>query len=629
MNFMMENNAGQRPEETAVRKRFISICIIGIMACIIFGCANTAEDTSVARQVCTGMFSAIPAESTEQTTDSSVSHEEIEAEEEIEYDYFSTYLPILAEYERAWEDETYTIEDLQNVAGVFIPLTDAKFRLGSKEKDYTLYYSMSDLMGDGIEELIIGIQGEEGIAPCFLYTGNGERIHMTDSRTWSDLVEKPTILYEYGIVESTESIEYGMCRYNFYQLSFVYTSPREVGRKELIDRYFYIEDSENGTRYYKGDIANPVTEEEFWNGIGDYESMPQIKLDWHELEGFWEPDEEIAETFVVGEEYRQSEKEEAGDKAESAVIEAAASNNDEPKDEPETKKEESVTVVTKMTEYYSDGSVGYQHEYEYDSAGREVKRVTYYEDEGIDSWSESKYDSAGNQVKFISHFADGRVSRWVDRKYDSAGNTVMSISYNADGSIDKWYGYEYDRTGNKVKSISILPSGWVGNWYAYEYDSAGNEVKYIRYGSDGRVEHWGAYEYDGAGRLMKETSYTDNTNFYWDEYEYDSAGNKVKEVSYKKSDGDILSWQEWEYDSAGNRVKWIMYEADGSIRYWEEYEYDNAGNETKWIGYYGDGSVGWWRECGYEYDSAGNLAKEIRYDSDGRLEYEYITITPQ
>ena len=94
------------------------------------------------------------------------------------------------------EEETYTVEEWQNAAGVFMTLTDAKFWLGTKAKDYTLYYSMSDLTGDGTEELIIGIQGEEGIALCFLYTRDGERIHITDSRTESDLVNIPTILYE-------------------------------------------------------------------------------------------------------------------------------------------------------------------------------------------------------------------------------------------------------------------------------------------------------------------------------------------------------------------------------------------------------------------------------------------------
>ena len=121
---------------------------------------------------------------------------EHEPEEETDFDGLDAYLSILTEYERAWEDETYTVEEWQDAAGVFMTLTDAKFWLGTKAKDYTLYYNMSDLTGDGTEELIIGIQGEEGIAPCFLYTRDGERIHITDSHTGSDLVDIPTILYE-------------------------------------------------------------------------------------------------------------------------------------------------------------------------------------------------------------------------------------------------------------------------------------------------------------------------------------------------------------------------------------------------------------------------------------------------
>ena len=37
-----------------MRKRLVSIYIIGILAFSIFGCANTAEDTSVAKKTCTG-----------------------------------------------------------------------------------------------------------------------------------------------------------------------------------------------------------------------------------------------------------------------------------------------------------------------------------------------------------------------------------------------------------------------------------------------------------------------------------------------------------------------------------------------------------------------------------------------
>ena len=548
-----------------MKKRLISVGSVIILLSGICGCAQAVEETSAAEaetmseeelQSVTDV-----AEQEEQAADTSMPQEEV-------------YLSILEEYERAWEDETYTIEELQNVAGVFITLADAKFRLGTKEKDYTLYYSMSDLKGDGRKELIIGIRGEDGIAPCFLYTGEGERIHMTNSRTRADLVEKPTILYENGIVESTECVKNGMCRYNFYQMNNLYT--REIWRMELIDCYFYIEDSENGTHYYKGDSLNPVTEEEFWSEINEYKSMPQLKLDWHELEGFWEPDEDNTETNVIAEEHRQSEKAE----------------------DSESKKDESVTVVAKETIYDPDGSIDY--------------------------WYENEYNSAGNRVKSVCYLADGRVCEWFERKYDSAGNEVMWINYKYDGSIKDCYGYEYDSTGNKVKSIWFGHNVSSYDWDEWEYDSMGNAVKYIGYFSDGKVSKWSEYEYDDAGKLIKETRYNGSTNFYWTEYEYDSAGNRTKSITYKKSDGTIYSWYEYAYDSAGNMTKCIEYNPDGSIKDSFEYAYDS---EAYWIEDDHEYDI---VDYGYEYDSAGNLTKKIEYESGGsRREYEYITITPQ
>lgn len=250
-----------------MRKRLKSVCIIFILVCSFCGCTQTDEDIPAAE---TEHTLGVEAQG-EQTADSSVLQEESEQ-----------------------EDETYTVEEWQDIAGVFMTLTDAKW-IGWSAKDYTLYYSMSDLTGDGTEELIIGIQNKDEIAPCFLYTGDGERIHMTESRTGSDLVNLPTILYENGIVESTEYIKYGMYRYNFYQL------PKDKGEMALIDRYFYIEDLENDTQYYKGDMENTITKEEFWDGINDYESMPQIELNWDELDGFWEPDGGDAKAaFIIG-----------------------------------------------------------------------------------------------------------------------------------------------------------------------------------------------------------------------------------------------------------------------------------------------------------------------------------------
>lgn len=282
-----------------MRKRLKSVCIIIILVCSICGCAQTDEDIPAAETESI----ADTAEREEQTMDSPVLQEESEHEEETGYGGLTTYISILAEYERAWEDETYTVEEWKDIAGVFMTLTDAKW-MGWSAKDYTLYYSMSDLTGDGTEELIIGIQNKDEIAPCFLYTGDGEKIHMTESRTGSDLVNLPTILYENGIVESTEYIKYGMYRYNFYHL------PKDKGEMTLIDRYFYIEDLENDTQYYKGDMENTITKEEFWDGINDYESMPQIELNWDELDGFWEPDGGDAKAaFIIGTNMNMTAKE--------------------------------------------------------------------------------------------------------------------------------------------------------------------------------------------------------------------------------------------------------------------------------------------------------------------------------
>lgn len=88
-------------------------------------------------------------------------------------------------------------------------------------------------------------------------------------------------------------------------------------------------------------MTNPATEEEFWNGIKDYESLPQIKLDWNELAGFWKPDKGDAKTFAIGNEHGLSEK-----------VEQAESKNDG-----------TVTVMTKGTECYPNGCIARWKEY--------------------------------------------------------------------------------------------------------------------------------------------------------------------------------------------------------------------------------------------------------------------------
>ena len=597
-----------------MRKRLKSVYIIIILVCSICSCARTDEDTPDAE-------TEPIADTTEregQTTDSLVLQEESEQEKEVDYDGSYIYHSILEEYERAWEDETYTAEEWQDIAGVFMTLTDAKW-MGWRAKDYTLYYSMSDLTGDGTKELIIGIQNKDEIAPCFLYTGDGARIHMTESRTGSDLVNLPTILYKNGIVESTEYIKYGMYRYNFYQIS------EDVGEMTLIDRYFYLEDLENGTQYYKGDMENNITEEEFWDGINDYESMPQIELNWDELDGFWESDEDDAKADITKEEYSQNKKEEEPeDKAKSTEDETAASKEEE----EESKKDEPVTILANKTHYFTDESLNFGYEYEYDSSGNQVKEISYDAAGSVDGWSERVYDGAGNQVKWIFYHADGGIYAWREYEYDSLGNRMKETSHDADGSIVSWEECGYDSVGNKRRDISYDTDGSVDDWYEYVYDSLGNHVKDISYDAAGSIHYWYEYEYDGIGNQTKIIGYSSDGDIeFWIEYGYDSAGNLIKRAQYNAGRNNYDIRAEWEYDNTGKQTRFLSYDVDGNVVDCYEYEYDSEGNLMQEINKSNNNSTYFRTE--YEYDSEGNLTKAIEYNLSHRIEYEYITITPQ
>ena len=53
--------------------------------------------------------------------------------------------------------------------------------------------------------------------------------------------------------------------------------------------------------------------------------------------------------------------------------------------------------------------------------------------------------------------------------YDAAGNEIKRIIYNADGSIREWYEYEYDASGRMLREISYQPDGSLDYQYDYEY----------------------------------------------------------------------------------------------------------------------------------------------------------------
>ena len=228
-----------------------------------------------------------------------------------------------------------------------------------------------------------------------------------------------------------------------------------------------------------------------------------------------------------------------------------------------------------------------------------VRVANYRFDGSVGSGTEYEYDTAGNQIKDIKYNSDGSVSRWYECEYDAAGNPIKRTSYNSDGSVSYWEKYEYNSAGNQIRETLYSTDGSVSNWTEYEYNSAGNPIKETHYISDGSVSRWIEYEYNSAGNQIREASYSsDNNASNWTEYEYNSAGNPIKETHYK-SGGSIDYWTEYEYNSAGIRIKDTKYDSDGGIDYWTESEYDTAGKQIKKTYYNSGGKVSSWSE--YEY----------------------------
>lgn len=194
----------------------------------------------------------------------------------IVYDGLNTYQSILQEYERAWEDESYTREQWQEVNDGFVRWNDSK--------EYaSLCYSLSDLTGDGTEELLIGFLIEDTCNVYLIYAYDKQEEVITE--VWGFAADRAVTLYGDGIFESfwnSGGVEY----YDYYQLQ------KDSGVRKRIDEYsdnwLWSETAED--RYYKGDVKIGITEEEFWDAVNSYRAMPQIDLEWHELAGFWEPE---------------------------------------------------------------------------------------------------------------------------------------------------------------------------------------------------------------------------------------------------------------------------------------------------------------------------------------------------
>lgn len=200
----------------------------------------------------------------------------------LKYDGLNTYREVLGEYERAQKDEKYGSERWKQVDPTFIVYAD--------REDYKLCYSLADLTGDGTQELILGFlqDGEYSIRYIYAYD-QGMIIPVTFT------MENLVYLYTNGIFEMVSGSA-GREYHTFYQLEKnsgiawsleeVYDIPENWGGGEGEGMLYY-------RSVYPESKDEELTEEEYFNVLNQYGTTP-IELEWHTVEGFWNP-EDVAE----------------------------------------------------------------------------------------------------------------------------------------------------------------------------------------------------------------------------------------------------------------------------------------------------------------------------------------------
>ena len=179
------------------------------------------------------------------------------------------YCPLLAEYERAWEDKDYYDEH------EFI-MSDYRFRsLSNSWSPKSLWYALADFANDGLVELVIGVKFDEEYIITTIYSYDGDSIYCADTG-----VDGDRFLYEMGVYEvrigmrEVRLFEYYQFKEDLPQAEFV------IGLAQYYEegKYYKYTEPENSDNI-------EITEEEFRKIREEYERS-LIELEWQELKGY-------------------------------------------------------------------------------------------------------------------------------------------------------------------------------------------------------------------------------------------------------------------------------------------------------------------------------------------------------
>lgn len=182
------------------------------------------------------------------------------------------YCPLLAEYERAWEDKDYYDEHGFIMSDYrFRSLSNSGNSFGHKE----LCYALADLADDGSVELVIGVEYDGEYIITTIYSYDGDSIYCADTG-----VDGDRTLYETGVYEVHIGMrEVGLFEYYQFKedmpLAEFAIGLAQYYEEEKYYKYTELESSDN----------IEITEEEFRKIREQYEKS-LIELEWQELEGY-------------------------------------------------------------------------------------------------------------------------------------------------------------------------------------------------------------------------------------------------------------------------------------------------------------------------------------------------------
>ena len=240
------------------------------------------------------------------------------------------------------------------------------------------------------------------------------------------------------------------------------------------------------------------------------------------------------------------------------------------------KVQEPVWVTVNVDEYfvsqetvkYEDGFVDGYRLYEYDDAGKILKKSQIGSDETIISEETFSYNSDDLLVKsdFIS---GGKEVSYSEFTYDEDKRVIEEEYFNPMGELLSVSSYEYDDKGRRSKWVSGDSGGIPMMYTQYEYKN-GKLVQMNYHMPTGELEGYTQLEYKGdnlvleatyspTSKLEKKTEYilqgdrvvqalyyTGKTLIRTVKFTFDQAGNVIEETTMNRH-GDIIDIIEKEY----------------------------------------------------------------------------------